>query len=197
MRPRRNWHRTSARTIMATYGSGRSTQGDRPGRHGLTSKVRLAADGRCRPLSFVLTAGQAGDSPQFCPVLKHIKICLPIGRPRTRPGTVAADTAYSSPGNRAYLRRRRIKAVIPEKADQAANRKKRGSSGGQPVTHDPDLYKQRNTAKRCINRIKQWRGPTFPFDKTPDSYLLACIYAGPSYESKASRGCSRMGLASG
>ncbi|MFI7462297.1 transposase [Nonomuraea sp. NPDC049646] len=33
----------------------------------LTSKVHLAADGRCRPLSFVMTAGQAGDSPQFRP----------------------------------------------------------------------------------------------------------------------------------
>ncbi len=133
--------------------------------------MHLAADGRCRPLSFVLTAGQAGDSPQFRPVLEHIRIRLPIGRPRTRPGAVAADKAYSSRGNRAYLRRRGIKAVIPEKADQAANRKKRGSGGGRPVTHDPDLYKQRNTAERCINRIKQWRGLAFRFDKTPDSYL--------------------------
>ncbi|MCP2350433.1 hypothetical protein HD595_006555 [Nonomuraea roseoviolacea subsp. carminata] len=64
-------------------------------RGGLTSKVHLAADGRCRPLSFVLTAGQAGDSPQFRPVLERIKIRLPIGRarwPRTR-RTPAAATA--------------------------------------------------------------------------------------------------------
>ncbi|MEV1000968.1 IS5/IS1182 family transposase, partial [Nonomuraea sp. NPDC050202] len=72
---------------------------------------------------------------------------------------------------RAYLRRRRIKAVIPEKIDQAANRKKRGSRGGRPITHDPDLYKQRNAAERCINRMKEWRGLAFRFDKTPDSYL--------------------------
>ncbi|GAA2315328.1 hypothetical protein GCM10010149_78900 [Nonomuraea roseoviolacea subsp. roseoviolacea] len=90
---------------------------------------------------------------------------------------MAADKAYSSRGNRAYLRRRRIKAVIPEKADQAANRKKRGSAGGRPVTHVPDLYKQHNTAERCINRIKQWRGLAFRFDKTPDSYL-AGLYLG-------------------
>ncbi|MDP9861049.1 hypothetical protein J2S55_000308 [Streptosporangium brasiliense] len=54
-------------------------------------------------------------------MLERIKIRLPIGRPRTRPGMVAADKAYSSRGNRAYLRRRRIKAVIHEKIDQAAN----------------------------------------------------------------------------
>jgi transposase len=104
-------------------------------------------------------------------VLSRIKIRLPVGRPRTRPAAVAADKAYSSRGNRAYLRRRRIKAVIPEKTDQAANRRKRGSRGGRPISHDPDLYKQRNTAERCINRIKEWRGLAFRFDKTPDSYL--------------------------
>lgn len=84
---------------------------------------------------------------------------------------MAADKAYSSRANRAYLRQRRIKTVIPEKADQAANRKRRGSRGGRPVRHDQDLYQQRNTAERCINRIKEWRGLAFRFDKTPQSYM--------------------------
>lgn len=129
-------------------------------------------------MSFVLTPGQAGDSPQFRAVLSRIKVRLPVGRPRTRPGAVAADKAYSSRGNRVYLRRRRIKAVIPEKVDQAANRKKRGSHGGRPVSHDPDLYKQRNTAERCINRMKEWRGLAFRFDKTPTSYLAGLYLRG-------------------
>ncbi|WP_165781366.1 hypothetical protein [Streptosporangium minutum] len=30
---------------------------------------------------------------------------------------------------------------------------------------------ERNTAERCINRIKEWRGPAFRFDKSLDSYL--------------------------
>uniref|UniRef100_UPI000A4D5162 IS5 family transposase n=1 Tax=Microtetraspora malaysiensis TaxID=161358 RepID=UPI000A4D5162 len=140
-------------------------------RGGLTSKVHLSADRRCRPLSFVLTPGQAGDSPQFHAVLARIKVRIRVGRPRTRPDAVAADKAYSSRANRAYLRRRHIRAVIPEKADQAANRKKRGSRGGRPVSHDADLYKERNTVERCINRIKEWRGLAFRFDKTPESYL--------------------------
>lgn len=33
-----------------------------------------------------------------------------------------------------------------------ANRKKRGSRGGRPVSHDPALYKERSTVERCINR---------------------------------------------
>ncbi|MFI0731199.1 transposase [Streptomyces sp. NPDC021225] len=94
-------------------------------RGGLSSKVHLSADRRCRPLSFVLTPGQAADSPRFTAVLERIKVRGPVGRPRTRPAAVAADKAYSSRANRAYLRRRRIRAVIPEKTDQAANRKKR------------------------------------------------------------------------
>ncbi len=85
---------------------------------------------------------------------------------------MAADKASSTDddANRAYPRRRGIKTVIPDKADQAASRKRRGSLGGRPI-RDSELYKQRNTAERCINRIRERRGPAFRFDKTPESYL--------------------------
>ncbi len=124
-------------------------------RGGLTSKVHLAADRKCRPLTFVLAA----DSPQFIPVLKKVRVRLPIGRPpRTRPGAVAADKTYSSRSNHAYLRKCNIKTVIPETKDQTANRKKKGSTGGRPVSHNADLYKERNTVERLINKVKAWRG---------------------------------------
>ncbi|AKL70579.1 conserved hypothetical protein [Streptomyces sp. Mg1] len=55
--------------------------------------------------------------------------------------------------------------------DQAANRKKKGSRGGRPVGHDADLYKERNTVERLINKLKAWRGIATRYDKTPDSYL--------------------------
>jgi transposase len=104
-------------------------------------------------------------------VLKKIRVRLPVGRPRTRPDAVAADKAYSSRANRSYLRKRHIKAVIPEKKDQAANRKKKGSRGGRPVTYDADLYHDRNTVERLINRLKDWRGIATRSDKSPESYL--------------------------
>jgi transposase len=122
-------------------------------------------------MAFILTAGQAADSPQFIPVLRRIRVPGPVGRPRTRPAAVAGDKAYSSRANRAHLRRRGIKAVIPEKVDQAANRKRKGSRGGRPVGHDADLYKERNTVERLINKLKAWRGIATRYDKTPDSYL--------------------------
>jgi transposase len=86
---------------------------------------------------------------------------------------VAGDKAYSSRGNRSHLRKRHIKAVIPEKADQAANRKRKGSGGGWPVGHDVGLDKERNTVERLINKLKAWRGVATRYDKTPDSYLAA------------------------
>jgi transposase len=94
----------------------------------------------------------------------------PVGRPATRPKAVAADKAYSSKANRAYLRRRGITGVIPEKSDQQANRKKKGPKGGRPVSYDPERYKQRNTVERCFQRIKTWRGLATRYDKTPESY---------------------------
>ncbi|OMI35323.1 transposase IS4 family protein [Streptomyces sparsogenes DSM 40356] len=54
--------------------------------------------------------------------------------------------------------------------DQAANRRK-GSRGGRPVAHDSTLYQDRDTVERCIDQIKEWRGPATRFVRTPDSYL--------------------------
>ena len=119
----------------------------------------------------MLTPGQAADSPRFIAVLEKVRVRGPVGRPRTRPDAVAADKAYSSRASRAYLRRRGIKAVIPEEADQAANRKKRGRDGGRPVAHDAEQYKERNTVERCINKIRAWRGLATRYDKTPASYV--------------------------
>lgn len=139
-------------------------------RGGLSSKIHAAVDAAGLPLAFVLTPGQAGDCPRFITVLDKIRIPGPVGRPRTRPAAVAADKAYSSKANRSYLRRRKITAVIPEKTDQQANRKKRGSAGGRPVGFDPARYRQRNTVERCFQKIKTWRGLATRYDKTSESY---------------------------
>ncbi|MER5966921.1 transposase [Streptomyces sp. NPDC002057] len=62
----------------------------------------------------MITVGRRGDSPQSEPVLEAIRVPrLRLGRPRKRPDRVRADKAYDSRSNRAYLRRRGIKATIP------------------------------------------------------------------------------------
>ncbi len=129
-------------------------------------------------------------------MLGKIRVRGPVGRPRTRPDAVAVavavagDNAYSSRGNRAYLRGRGIKAAIPEKRDQAANRKKKGNRGGRPVSHDAELYKERNTVERLINKLKEWRGVATRYDKTPASYLAGLhLRASMIWIKDLTRGC--------
>ncbi|WP_406841902.1 IS5 family transposase (plasmid) [Streptomyces sp. AHU1] len=147
-------------------------------RGGLTTKIHLAADSRCRPLAFVLTAGQAGDAPAFTAVMARLRVPRRRGRPRTRPDMVLADRAYSSRAIRDHLRRRGIRTVIPVPADQRGHRLRRGSRGGRPPAFDREIYKQRNTVERCINRLKQWRGIATRYEKTATIYLAGLHIAG-------------------
>ncbi|MFE1383479.1 IS5 family transposase [Streptomyces sp. NPDC058740] len=143
-------------------------------RGGLSTKVHLASDSRARPLSIHVTAGQAGDAPAFEAVMAGIRVPRSgVGRPTTRPAVVLADRAYSSRAIRGHLRRRGIRAVIPQPADQVGHRLRRGRVGGRPPGFDPETYKERNTVERCIARLKQWRGLAMRADKLAIAFQAA------------------------
>jgi transposase len=140
-------------------------------RGGLTTKIHLVADRRCRPIARLTSPGQHADCSKFIALMESIRIRRRgVGRPRTKPARVLADKAYSSRANRHYLRRRGIKAVIPIKKDQAAHRANRGSKGGRPPVFDRQAYKERNTVERCVNKLRQFRAVATRYDKREAIY---------------------------
>ena len=156
-------------TTIRRPGRGREALGRSRG--GLSTKIHLAADRRCRPVTDILTPGQHGDCPQFIPLLDQVRIARRgPGRLRTRPGAAMADKAYSSAANRAWPRKRGITAVIPVKEDQKKNRRARGRSGGRPPAFDPGRCKERNTVERCFSKLKQFRAVATRYDKRDYMY---------------------------
>jgi transposase len=144
----------------------------------LSSKAHLLVDGRGKPLVVLVSPGQAGDSPALAILLDQLRVARRgPGRPRTTPVLVRGDKAYSSRGNRDLLRRRGIKAVIPEPSDQAGHRKRRGSAGGRPVSHDVVEYRGRNLIERAFATLKRWRALATRYDKHARTYRGGLILA--------------------
>lgn len=108
--------------------------------------------------------------------MRHLRVArVGRGRSRTRPDRVRGDKAYSSKAIRAHLRARAIVAVIPEPADQAGHRTRRGSRGGRPPAFDPVDYRGRNVVERHFNLLKQWRGLATRYDKLAIVYRCAVV----------------------
>lgn len=97
------------------------------------------------------------------------------GAARTRPKRAMADKAYSSKAIRKYLRERGIQCAIPEKEDQKANRQRKGSVGGRPVSNDKKAYKRRHVVECSFNSLKKWRSLATRYNKFAVTYRAAAV----------------------
>ena len=66
---------------------------------------------------------------------------------------------------------------MPEKRDQLAYRKTKGSRGGRPPRFDAETYRDRNVVERAFNRLKQWRGIATRYDKHARNYRAGVVIA--------------------
>jgi transposase len=129
-------------------------------RGGFGTKIHLITDQNGLPLAAEVSAGQRHDSVYAEPVLRAVRIRRKNGRVRTRPKALAGDKGYSYNRIRRYLRRRKIKAVIPTRKNQ---RRRPG--------FDREGYRRRNVIERCVGWLKESRSVATRFDKLAVNYL--------------------------
>lgn len=123
--------------------------------------MHLIVDGNGIPLAATVTAGQAHESKSVEPTLEAVRLKRPgRGRPRRRPKRLAGDKGYSYPRVRRYLRRRRIKAVIPTRKDQRRN-----------PHFDKQTYRRRNVVERCVAWLKENRRLATRYEKLAVNFL--------------------------
>ena len=116
-----------------------------------------------------VTAGQRAESSQF------EATCALVAAPRP-PKRLIADRGYDARRIRAWLRQRRIRAVIPERRLAAGKKRRRR---GRPPVLQADQYRRRNQVERLVGWLKEHRSLATRFDKLASSFLamikLACI----------------------
>jgi hypothetical protein len=125
-------------------------------RGGFGTKVHVRAEGRGKPLLFVLTGGERHEQTVFEMLMEPGAVRrVGRGRPRIRPERLVGDKGYSTDKVRGYLRRRGIGVVIPYRADQPAR-----------SSFDRCTYRERNRIERLVNRPQAVSPRGHPIRKT-------------------------------
>ena len=117
---------------------------------GKGSTVHLVTEGNGLPLAFLVTAANVSEVTIGLEVVDRVKVPRPQGRPRQRPGSLAADKSYGSADFRWELHRRGIQSSISRRRwspnDEIAKSEGRGQHRGKLARHLPCCH-------TCFSRI--------------------------------------------
>jgi len=121
------------------------------------------------PVNVVVSAGQRHESLFFEQVMDGVAIPRPGAPPRKRPRWVVGDKGYECPRIRVWVRRRHLKATIPEKRRRARR--------GRPCAFDREAYRRRNVIEECVGRLKENRRIATRYEKLALNFLSMVIIA--------------------
>jgi transposase len=134
-------------------------------RGGFGTKVHLLIENHGIPVGVYLTGGQRHECKAFVPLMGHVLLSHHRDRPFW-PRKMAGDKGYSYPEVRAWLKRYKIRAVIPTRKDQP-----------QDPNFDKATYRRRNLIERVIGWFKECRALGTRYEKLAVSYLALWIVA--------------------
>ena len=93
-------------------------------------------------------------------------MAIPLLEGLPRPKRLIADKAYDAMTLRRWLKKRRIRAVIPSLATRTF-----------PFPLDRKAYKRRNVIERMWARLKNWRRIATRYDRLARNYLAGLALA--------------------
>lgn len=153
---------TVVRAHQCAAGARGGQEGEALGRSrgGFGTKIHVRAEGKGKPMAFVLSGGERHESKFLQALLEQGAVVRAgRGRPRIRPDRVVGDKGYSYTTVRTYLHRRGIRITIPRRKDQGPN-----------LCFDRIVYKERNKVERLVGRLKHFRRIATRYDKRALSY---------------------------
>jgi transposase len=134
---------------------------------GFSTKLHLRAEGKGKPMTFVLTAGQRHEATKLEALMGQGAVKrVGRGRPKLQPQRILGDKAYSSRKIRRYLKRRGNGYTIPRRSNETRTR-----------PFNRALYKERNSVERLINRLKQFRRVATRYEKHAVTFLAMVTLA--------------------
>jgi transposase len=134
-------------------------------RGGFGTKIDLVCDSHGLILAIHLTAGQRHESRAFEPTMARRLFHRRRGRSRW-PRRLAADKGYSYPRIRRWCRWRRIRAVIPTRANQPRDEH-----------FDQATYRQRHIIEQVVGWYKEYRALGTRHEKLAVNYVALWLVA--------------------